>query len=200
MIWRRVLVPETYTLRELHGVFQVAMGWEGIHLFEFNIRAVSYTSFDLGGESPDVALTHFRFRNNAKFSYRYDMGSYWEHEVRVENRPSIEEKKRYPVCTGGSSACPPEDCGGVEYYLSRRDEALGLDAMEDLAQVADFVDQVVLKERYELLKDEERRWRMEDVLDRCRAREPYLDDRFSRRTVNQAFRQNAHRQLMHQCF
>jgi len=26
MIWRRVLVPETYTLRELHGVFQVAMG------------------------------------------------------------------------------------------------------------------------------------------------------------------------------
>jgi DNA-binding transcriptional LysR family regulator len=30
MIWRRVLVPTTFTLRELHGVIQVAMGWEGI--------------------------------------------------------------------------------------------------------------------------------------------------------------------------
>jgi hypothetical protein len=28
MIWRRVFVPATFTLRELHGVIQVAMGWE----------------------------------------------------------------------------------------------------------------------------------------------------------------------------
>jgi len=32
MVWRRVLVPSTCTLGELHGVIQVAMGWEGIHL------------------------------------------------------------------------------------------------------------------------------------------------------------------------
>jgi hypothetical protein len=30
MVWRRVLMPTTFTLRELHGVIQVAMGWEGI--------------------------------------------------------------------------------------------------------------------------------------------------------------------------
>ena len=36
MVWRRVLVPATFTLRELHGVIQVAMGWEGIHLYDFN--------------------------------------------------------------------------------------------------------------------------------------------------------------------
>ena len=33
MIWRRVLAPESVTLRELHGILQVAMGWEGIHLY-----------------------------------------------------------------------------------------------------------------------------------------------------------------------
>ena len=27
MVWRRVLVPSGCTLRELHGVFQVEMGW-----------------------------------------------------------------------------------------------------------------------------------------------------------------------------
>jgi hypothetical protein len=32
MVWRRVLVPAAFTLRELHGVIQVAMGWEGFHL------------------------------------------------------------------------------------------------------------------------------------------------------------------------
>ena len=41
MIWRRVLVPETMSLHELHGVLQVATGWEGIHLFQFNIRCVA---------------------------------------------------------------------------------------------------------------------------------------------------------------
>jgi len=39
MVWRRVLVPESCTLRELHGVLQVAMGWEGIHLYQFSLRA-----------------------------------------------------------------------------------------------------------------------------------------------------------------
>ena len=34
-VWRRLLVPATGTLRELHGVVQVAFGWEGIHLFQF---------------------------------------------------------------------------------------------------------------------------------------------------------------------
>jgi hypothetical protein len=54
MIWRRVQVPENTTLRELHGIFQVAMGWEGIHLFTFNLRAVRYGSHELCARSPDI--------------------------------------------------------------------------------------------------------------------------------------------------
>ncbi len=42
MVWRRVLVPNTCTLRELHGVIQVAMGWEGIHLYQFCLRSCRY--------------------------------------------------------------------------------------------------------------------------------------------------------------
>ena len=33
MIWRRVLVPASVSLQELHGILQVGMGWEGIHLY-----------------------------------------------------------------------------------------------------------------------------------------------------------------------
>ena len=54
MMWRRVLVPAAFTLRELHGVVQVAMGWESLHLYLFQIRAVAYGSFQLSLESAVV--------------------------------------------------------------------------------------------------------------------------------------------------
>ena len=51
MVWRRILVPGSASLRELHGIVQVVMGWTGIHLFEFTIRGVRYTGPDLWASS-----------------------------------------------------------------------------------------------------------------------------------------------------
>jgi hypothetical protein len=56
MIWRRVQVPATTTLRELHGVFQVAMGWEGIHLYEFTFRAIHYGPLNSVGDRQMLPL------------------------------------------------------------------------------------------------------------------------------------------------
>jgi hypothetical protein len=41
-------------------VFQVAMGWEGIHLCQFHLRAVRYGSLELAASSPDVILVALR--------------------------------------------------------------------------------------------------------------------------------------------
>jgi hypothetical protein len=73
MIWRRVHVTASSTLRELHGVFQLAMGWDGIHLFEFSLRAVYYGSSELGWRSPDISLGELQIRKGARFSYEYDL-------------------------------------------------------------------------------------------------------------------------------
>ena len=89
MVWRRVLVPESMSLRELHGVVQLAMGWEGIHLFEFAVRGVRYAGPDLSGMSTDVALSDLRFRRNARLRYVYNMFCEWEHEIRVEEMPRL---------------------------------------------------------------------------------------------------------------
>ena len=63
----------------------MATGWEGIHLYAFDIYAVQYGSFELMMASPRVSLTQFTFWANDKVSYTYDMGDGWVHEVRVES-------------------------------------------------------------------------------------------------------------------
>ena len=102
MVWRRVLVPETMSLHELHGVLRVAMGWEAIHLFQFNVRGVVHAGPYLCGQTVNLPLSDFRFRRNAKFRYVYDMGCWWEHELRDEDRVSAASAKRHPVCIGGA--------------------------------------------------------------------------------------------------
>jgi hypothetical protein len=37
LVWRRVRVPVTMTLRALHGVLQLVMGWQDCHLHEFRV-------------------------------------------------------------------------------------------------------------------------------------------------------------------
>jgi len=66
MVWRRVLVPASFSLRELHGVIQVAMGWDGIHLYVFGLRAARYGSGELSASPPDVTLADLRFRKGAR--------------------------------------------------------------------------------------------------------------------------------------
>jgi hypothetical protein len=62
MIWRRIQIPTGMTLRELHGVIQVVMGWEGIHLFQFTLRARRFGSMELATRSPDIPLSELRLR------------------------------------------------------------------------------------------------------------------------------------------
>jgi len=198
MIWRRVLVSSSTTLHELHGILQVAMGWDGIHLFQFDIRAVDYGSWELHAANPDISLSTFGLRGNDRFSYIYDMGDYWKHEVRFEAVLDVDPKKSYPVCTGGAGACPPEECGGPEGYLARRDEANGYDAWQDLGVLASFGQDLLDRHDTGRTLEDLALDDLEYVLDRMKAREPYLETSFSRRDVNTLLRDGRHRELMHQ--
>jgi hypothetical protein len=198
MVWRRVLVPDTFTLEELHGIIQVTMGWEGIHLYQFWIRAVHYGSFDLCVSSPRVTLAHFRFRKGAKFTYEYDMTDFWRHEIRVEDRLEPEPGPPYPLCIDGVHACPPEECGGPKGYADRRLDALGFEAMDDLATLARLIEEIVLKEQVDLLDDPETCGELERALERTQARQLFLADSFSRQAVNARLMQDEHHVLMHQ--
>ena len=198
MMWRRLLVSSSSTLRELHGIVQAVMGWGGIHLFQFDVRAVCYGSWELHTANPDISLSDFEFRRNDRFSYIYDMGDYWKHEVRVEAILNADPKKSYPVCTGGAGACPPEDCGGPQGYLARRDEASGYDTWQDLEALASFGQDLLDRHDTGRTLEDLALDDLEYVLDRMKAREPYLETSFSRRDVNTQLRNGRHRELMHQ--
>ena len=198
MIRRRVSVPRTMSLHELHGVLQVAMGWEATCLSQLCVRGVVHAGPYLCGQTVDLPLSDFRFRRNAKFGYVYDMGCWWEHELRVEDRVSAASAERHPVCIGGSGACPPEECGGPDGYHARREEVMSLDAMMDLDRVAGFIERIVIQRDLSGLEDEDERWHAEAAADRCRSRFRFLEDKFLRGPVNRQFRAGRHRQLMHQ--
>ena len=198
MVWRRVLVPTSISLHELHGVIQVAMGWDSIHLFEFGIRAVRYGSFELHSACTNVILTRFGFRQGDKFRYVYDLGACWDHEIRLEGFHDAVQGKSYPVCIGGSGVCPPEDCGGPDGYIQHRDDATGYEAMMALDTMVEFTRGLLENPDRRINADEEAFWDFEQAVQRSQSRAEFLENKFSRRIVNQAFRQNAHGRLMHQ--
>ena len=51
-----------------------------------------------------------------QFTYEYDFGDCWKHEVLFEGCLKAEKGGRYPLCVEGERACPPEDVGGIGGY------------------------------------------------------------------------------------
>ena len=140
-----------------------------------------------------------KLRKGARFTYEYDLNIPWRHEVRIEeNRMDAAPGKTYPCCTAGDGDCPPEDCGGPQGYQTGLDDASSWNALEDLHTMAEILREVVLEDRPEVLADQETRWRLEDALERGKARERARSRPFFRRSVNARLRKGEHLVLMHQ--
>jgi hypothetical protein len=121
-IWRRLRVATDLTLRDLHHVLQIALGWTDSHLHEFEINGKRYGMPDPEediGPSPldeqDYRLTEL-FRKGSRAEYLYDFGDDWRHEIVVEDAVSSESDAPKAQCLTGARACPPEDCGGPYRY------------------------------------------------------------------------------------
>jgi len=122
------------------------------------------------------------------------------HEIRIESICAADPKKSYPLCTGGSGACPPEECGGPRGYLERRDEADGYGAWQDFGVMAEWLDDLTKRDTTDLTVRDVLTDEVEAAMQRVVAREPYKAGKFLRKLVNQAFRDGRHRDLMHQQF
>ena len=120
-IWRRLLVRADTRLAKLHDILQVAMGWTDDHLHQFEVggRRIGVPRRDGWAEVEDerrVRLGEVAPGERARFTYEYDFGDSWEHQIVVEKVRPTEPGAAYPVCLAGRRAGPPEDVGGVWRY------------------------------------------------------------------------------------
>jgi len=120
LIWRQVEVPTSVTLKVLHDLIQITIGWFDYHLWEFTIGEQRYglpMEEDWGTE-PRKPAAKVRLRDVLKtkstvIDYVYDFGDYWEHRITVTDVRAGNPEIAYPRYIGGERAGPPEDCGGV---------------------------------------------------------------------------------------
>jgi hypothetical protein len=198
MIWRRVQVPAGMTLRELHGFIQVAMGWKGIHLFQFMLRARRFGSLELAARSPDIAVSELRLRQGVRFRYEYDLNNPWEHEVRLGGRHEADPGSSYSICLNGVRSCPPEDCGGVSDFLALREAWTAPESSREFAVLADFVDQLAQKRSSGALIDAEEVDQVREALERLEVRQWWQGQPFSRKNLNARLSKTEYLDLMHQ--
>ena len=128
-IWRRLLLPPSLNLAELHHVLQAAFGWRDEHLHEFIIGGLVYGAPELADEAAaeddprtfeatDVHLRDFDLYHvpDPGFLYHYDFGDSWLHLVAFEQRIPKDIALKYPACVDGARHRPPEDVGGTSGY------------------------------------------------------------------------------------
>lgn len=123
-VWRRFVLPSETKLPKFNRMLEAVMGWEGYHLHMFEVA-------DLRIGQPDdfstdiiderhLVLEQLLSRVGSQLQWSYDFGDGWEHDVVVEAIEAPSPDVRYPTCTAGERACPPEDCGGVWGYEELR--------------------------------------------------------------------------------
>jgi hypothetical protein len=125
-IWRRLVVPLDFSLRDLHLVLQAAFGWMNAHLHEFEIGGLSFADEFAQGERDEddpkvfdemeVRLRDFTREPGTMFRYVYDMGDNWVHTVCLGQSLELGPAPKVARCVEGARARPPEDVGGPSGY------------------------------------------------------------------------------------
>lgn len=123
-IWRRVQVPGTYSLHQLHRVLQMVFGWLDYHLYVYRVGSRSFEAPDPEAEGEDataVTLGRLGLRKGMRLEYTYDFGDNWIHDIEVEDVfPGETDGEGYlPALLDGERAGPHEDSGGPFRYGER---------------------------------------------------------------------------------
>ena len=121
--YRVVQVTNTRTFHLLHEIIQWSFGWKHEHLYEFRIGLARVFEPDPYGfeearprHPRTTRLGDLVFADVRRFTYTYDLGDDWVHDVTVEKRLAPDPDIKPPICLEGARSAPPEDCGGVPGY------------------------------------------------------------------------------------
>lgn len=127
-VWRKVAVHASMTFEDLHDIIQMAFGWDDAHLYAFSPEGFGSKpqiwlpdeELEEGDFEPHaITLGEIFTEEGQEYTYIYDFGDKWIHEISVEE--ISEEESDKVVLLNGKGACPPEDCGGPWGYANLKE-------------------------------------------------------------------------------
>jgi hypothetical protein len=121
-VWRRLVLPSTLRLDQLHGVLQAVFDWTDSHLHRFTLDDEAWgdgekylcpydvEEGDDGVPASDVRLDEVLAAPGDVLTCLYDYGDDWRHRLVVEQvGPAVDDVRLLT----GHGAAPPEDSGGI---------------------------------------------------------------------------------------
>ncbi|MCH1627735.1 plasmid pRiA4b ORF-3 family protein [Fredinandcohnia quinoae] len=145
-VWRRIIVPDNRTFKQLHDIIQVAFGWRDYHHHEFFVYeggkakhglSINHAAFFETGHKPIVNLVcdeeafaypseiEMRLEKGIKISeyipthkmLKYNYDFGDNWQHTIEVERMIDDYHvNYPICQDGEGNTPPEDVGGEYGY------------------------------------------------------------------------------------
>jgi hypothetical protein len=121
LVWRRIEVPGTLSLQQFHEVLQVCMGWSGRHGHQFYVGKIFYEMSTAGGGDKEYDEAKFELQSLQEgmkwcFTYLYDAGDGWEHDIVLELVRQALPGESHPVVVDGEWAAPPEESAGGDAF------------------------------------------------------------------------------------
>ena len=109
-VWRRAIVSQDYTIKELHKLIQAGMNWKDQFRFRF------YCETNDGGKEylhDTMKLSDIDFRGKKELIYEY--GSKWNLKIIIMSsyQPAIDEVARF---VAGDGSSPPEQVQGPKHF------------------------------------------------------------------------------------
>jgi hypothetical protein len=121
LIWRRLVVSERASLRELHTIVEQAMGRDGDDSHSFRVDGVRFRDSDddpaPGHATETVALDDLELHPGAVLEHRAETPvAAWMHWITLEQMMPRLVGQRLPACIAAGRAAPPVECSGPADY------------------------------------------------------------------------------------
>ncbi|MFW2365249.1 MAG: plasmid pRiA4b ORF-3 family protein [Desulforhopalus sp.] len=124
LIWRRVQVPGSFSLAQVHDVIQNSMGWSDSYMHQFMIGKISYEpTMKTNKPRESKRFDEHKYKLHTleegmqfMFTYLYGAGEGWEHVIQLEEVVAPERELKHAILLSGDRACPPEEVGDIHEY------------------------------------------------------------------------------------
>jgi hypothetical protein len=132
-VWRRLLLPQSFDLAEVHRVILRIFSWSGLQPHKFTLDYMTDGGLfdDMYSLKESITIRELAARYLNEINYEY--GSRWN--IKIIFSPCCDTNIKNPICIAGENAAPPEN---IEGPLRFRRFIMALEANNDSEKAIAF--------------------------------------------------------------